>query len=301
MRQDRITTLASAIVLATGILWGFYWLPVRALEGMGLPGPWGTAAITGAAVLALAPFARGLRGASGVAVISTALGGAAFALYSVGFIYGRVAMIILMWFLTPVWSTLIGRLLMGWATPRLRLWAIALGLCGLGVMLGADGSWPLPRSAGEWMALIGGMIWAGATTGIRVSAPLAPAAAAFVFAVGASAAALLLAPLMAPAGTPWAGTVGQGREAFALALVTGGLWWGLSTASLMWAAARLDPARVGILMMTEVLVGAVSAAVWARESLSAHELIGGALVLCAGVLEVWPLPRPRSRTGRADD
>lgn len=57
---------------------------------------------------------------------------------------------------------------------------------------------------------------------------------------------------------------------------------------LMWATVRLEPARVGILLMTEVLVGAVSAAVIAQEHLSTPELVGGALVLCAALLEVWP-------------
>ncbi len=56
----------------------------------------------------------------------------------------------------------------------------------------------------------------------------------------------------------------------------------------MWAAARLEPARVGILLMAEVLVGATSAALIAGEHLGPVELAGGALVLLAGVLEVWP-------------
>jgi len=58
---------------------------------------------------------------------------------------------------------------------------------------------------------------------------------------------------------------------------------------LMWAAPRLDPARVGILLMSEVLIGTISAAIIAGEHLEVFEIIGGGLVLCAGVLEVWPI------------
>ena len=86
-----MTLFASAIVVATGVFWGLYWLPVRALAGLGLAGPWGTAAITLAAALVLAPAAlmRGaLAAADRVALASIALGGAAFALYSIGFVYG---------------------------------------------------------------------------------------------------------------------------------------------------------------------------------------------------------------------
>ena len=41
---------ASAIVLATGIFWGVYWVPVRAIAEGGLDGAWGTGAITLAAL-----------------------------------------------------------------------------------------------------------------------------------------------------------------------------------------------------------------------------------------------------------
>ena len=75
----------------------------------------------------------------------------------------------------------------------------------------------------------------------------------------------------------------------ALAFAAGGFWWVLSIASLMWATVRLEPARVGILLMTEVLVGAASAALLAGETLAFWELVGGTFVLVAGLLEVWPV------------
>jgi drug/metabolite transporter (DMT)-like permease len=44
-------------------------------------------------------------------------------------------------------------------------------------------------------------------------------------------------------------------------------------------------------LMTEVLTGALSAAFLANERLRGAEMLGGALVLCAGVLEIWPARR----------
>ncbi|MEY4698024.1 MAG: hypothetical protein RIT14_2452, partial [Pseudomonadota bacterium] len=35
------TFVASAVVLLTGIVWGVYWVPVRALADLGLDGAWG--------------------------------------------------------------------------------------------------------------------------------------------------------------------------------------------------------------------------------------------------------------------
>ncbi len=41
--------------------------------------------------------------------------------------------------------------------------------------------------------------------------------------------------------------------------------------------------------MTEVLAGALSAPFLANEQLRNFEMLGGALVICAGVLEIWPV------------
>lgn len=291
--------LPSAVVLGTAVFWSVYWLPVRTIAGLGLDGAWGTGAITLAAALCLLPFLRrggltvgrgpGAAGGSGgvdrIGLLSVALGGAAFALYSIGFLYGKVALVVLLWFFSPVWSVLIARYVLRWHVPGLRLVAIAVGLCGLFVMLGGDGGWPLPRSLGEWMAFVGGLIWAGATAGMRLRSNLAPLPAALVFALGAAATAMAFAPFLEPL-PRIAGA--DAAEAAVMVLITGGLWWGLSIARLMWAALRLDPARVGILLMPEVIFGALSAAVLAGERLSGYEIAGGALVVLCGVLEVWP-------------
>ncbi len=297
MRKDRTTILATLFVVGTGVLWGFYWLPVRRVAEVALPGAWGTLAIVAVATLLLTPFAlkgrRRLARSSPLALLSIALGGVAFVLYSVGFVYGRVAIIILLFFLTPVWSTLIGRYVMGWPTPRLRVAAIVVGVAGLVLMLGADGAFPVPRGTGEWLALASGVLWSIATTGIHAKAQTGPGETAFVFAAGACAGAVLLAPALEP--FPGAIPLASLVPALVWILVAGGLWWGMSMAALMWATARLEPARVGILLMTEVLVGTISAAVIAGERLGTLEIVGGAMVVSAGVLEVWPI---RGRTLR---
>jgi drug/metabolite transporter (DMT)-like permease len=291
------TVLASGIVLVTGVIWGAYWFPVRAIAGLGLDGAWGTVAITLAAMVFLLPLAfsrnYSFRDADRIGVASIALGGAAFALYSIAFLYGKVALVVLLWFFSPVWSVLIAKYLLRWHVPKLRLVAIAVGLCGLFILLGGDGDIPVPRSLGEWMAFLGGLIWAFATAGMRLRSNVPPATAAFVFALGAAAISLALAPFLEPFPTLAAANL---AEILVTVVLTGGLWWGVSIAALMWATVRLDPARVGILLMTEVVVGAATAALFAGESLSVAEIIGGALVILCGLLEVWPTRDEASHT-----
>ncbi|MBZ9539304.1 DMT family transporter, partial [Modicisalibacter tunisiensis] len=171
MSLRRQTALASLIVILTGALWGLYWIPVRRLDGL-LPGAWGSLLIVALATLLLTPFAvvhrRRLRAADPLSLAAIALGGAAFVMYSIGLVHGRVANVILLFYLTPVWSTLIARLGLGWPTPWPRYAAIGVGLAGLVLVLGDDGALPWPRGVGDWLGLASGLLWALASTGIRL-------------------------------------------------------------------------------------------------------------------------------------
>jgi len=178
---------------------------------------------------------------------------------------------------------LIAKFVLRWQVPTLRLIAIGVGLAELVIMLGGKGVVPVPRSLGEWMAFIGGLIWAGATAGMRLKSHVPPLPAAFIFVSGATLTSFAFAQFLEPlptieaADAVWIGITVLG---------TGGLWWGLSIAALMWATLPLDPARVGILLMPEVIFGALTAAIFAGETLSASEMIGGGLVVLCGLLEV---------------
>ncbi len=287
MREDRGTGSASAVVVAAGVLWGLYWLPVRRLDAAGLGGAWGTLAAVAVAVALMLPAAwrrrRALAAAPPLSLGTIGLGGAAFVLYSVGLVYGRVAVIILLFYLTPVWSALIGRYVLGWRSSTARVLAIALGLLGLAVMLGADGQVPIPRGLGEWFALAAGLFWAISSTGMRLDPGLDAVATSSVFCAGGAVAALCLVPFLGPAPT---GLADSAARLVLWSLAAGGLWWAVTVTFLLWAAARLEPVRVGILLMSEVLVGAVSGALLAGEHLGALEIAGGALVLAAGMFEI---------------
>ena len=56
---------------------------------------------------------------------------------------------------------------------------------------------------------------------------------------------------------------------------------------IIWAARRLSPGRVGLLLMTEIVVGVVTASLLANEPFGARESLGSLLIVSAGVIEVW--------------
>lgn len=295
MDRTRTIFLASLIVVGFGVLWGIYWLPLRQIDALGLVGPWGTVSIMVVAVLCLTPWGwrgrRALFASHPMAIASLVLGGCSLMFYSLGLLYGRVAIIVILFYLTPIWSTLIGRYLMGWPITGARVAALLAGIAGLALMLGADGEVPLPQGLGEWLGLASGLAWAVASIGIKVKATAGPGESTFLFAVGALLGGLILAPVLAPVpnlaglADPWAVAL--------WVIATGVLWWAVSIVGLLWATTKLEPARVGILLMSEVLVSVISAALIAGELFTVTELIGGALVLVAGVLEFLPLRKRR--------
>jgi len=285
----RRTRLAAAGILFAGALWGVYWYPVRRIEALQLGGVWGSLIIAATACVVLSPWAlaqrRRLARSSALGLASVTLGGAAFMLYSIGLVHGQVAVVILLFYLTPVWSTLIERLWWRWPLTGRRVAVILVGLVGLGLVLGANGS-PLPHGIGDWLGLASGLMWAVASSGMRSHNTLGPGEGSFLFAIGALVTAVLLAPFL----SPWPGlpSMETGWRVAGWILAAAILWWSASLALVVWAAGHLPPARLGILMMSEVLVGVFSAALFANESLAWLQGLGAALVITAAILEVMP-------------
>ena len=284
----------SLLVVIIGALWGLYWVPIRRLEAVLSTGPWLTFAVVCLGCLGLVPFAwkgrRRLRDSNKRALLSTALGGASFVLYSNGLLYGQVAVVILLFYLTPVWSTLIGRFWMKWPTSPWRYLAIVLGLAGIGMVLsGSHNGLPLPHTLGDVLGLTSGILWSIAATGINVHSRTRAAETNFVFCAGGAGMALILGLCLGPGG-PGHLAVELGLTAWGWMACVGLVWWAVSLTGFMWATRRLEPARVGILLMSEVIVGAISAGLFAGEPFSGIMIMGAALVVGAAVIETVSKP-----------
>lgn len=288
----RVTSLANLTVVGIGFCWGLYWMPLRELDTAAAAGPWTTLAVVTLGCLVLAPFGwlgwRRLSVAGGRALGSIALGGASFVLYSNGLLYGHVASVILLFYLTPIWSTLIARWWLGQAVSWWRYAAIVTGIAGIALVLGGrNQGLPLPHSIGDWLGLASGLLWAVASTGMHVHVRTRAAETNFVFCAGAVVMALLLAPVLAPGSLPHV-EVGRYLPVLGWTLVLGAGWWAASLTGFMWATQQLEPPRVGILLMSEVVAGTVSAALFADEPFGVVMTLGAMLVVAAGVLETMP-------------
>ena len=269
---------ASAALALGGALWGLYWIPLRWLGGQGASGLWpGVIMIAGAALLVGLIAAR--RGVfTRQVLIAGMVMGAAFGLYSAALLLTDVARAILLFYLTPIWGTILGRLLLAERIGPARLAALLCALAGLGVIFGIGTDAFLLANLGDVMALASGVIWAvGSLLLYRLPTSDALAQSAS-FLIGAVAVSILFIPVLAPAPVPALPTLALTIPAalFVLPMV-------LLT---VWPSSVLTPARVGLILMTEVVVGLTSAALFAGEPFGAREAAGAALIVLAAFIEV---------------
>ena len=297
------TGFASLVMFVSASLWGLYWMPLRYLEGLGIEGAWAIAVlnIPAAVVLGIVTLVR-WSGHRGFLLQSAAIGvftGAALALYGSGLIHSSVVRATLLFYLVPVWATLIGIFWLGEKAAWQRWAAIAAGLVGLLLLLSGGGSVPL--NIGDLFAILSGMVWAmGAAMIVRFERVPVPGMVTVQF-VCTSVIAVLLGATTATASIqpPETGVlISAAPSTIAISV----LIFLPAVSVIFWAQKFLFPGRAGLLMMSEVLMAVLSASLLIpEERMSALEWCGAALIVAACLAEVLLTPNqaPRAQPGAA--
>ncbi|MCA3574479.1 MAG: DMT family transporter [Aestuariivirga sp.] len=287
VQASRTGMWASLAVALCGAIWGGFWLPLRWLETQGLGGAWVSVIFFGVAALVPLPFMLRKSAWEGFAsqLVTGTLLGLAFTLYTVSLVMTEVINAILLFYLTPVWSTLAGMALLGERMSWQRGLAIALGFGGMVFILGFDNGLPLPSNPGDLLALVSGMLWAAGTMRSFSRPSHGVSLPVFSFCLGGLAASLAVAGAAMALGSPVAALSDAG-QAVPWAVLIALVFFVPPNFLVLWAAQRIDSGRVGILLMTEVLAGALTAWLFAGEDFGAMEFTGTALILCACLVEV---------------
>ena len=269
-------------LLYAATFWGLVWYPARWLEQAGVAGVWQTLVSYGSA-LAVMLLARGfpLRGlgrdpwAVGVLVLAAGWTNVAFLLAVIG---DQVVRVLILFYLSPLWATLLGHWLLGERLRPLTWLALALGLGGAVVMLYRPDVLQQPVGRGDWLALSAGFAFAVTNVMTRRLQGLSDQVKtelAWLGVVLVSLAMLLLErdPLPRADWTGWAGAVALGVPGFLL-----------STLAVVYAVSRMPVQRSSVIMLFEVLVGALSAWWLAGETLGLREWLGGAMIIGGGLV-----------------
>ncbi len=286
--QPNNSTRASLVLVMGGALWGLYWIPVRFFLDQGLTGPWPGIAMYCAALIALVPLiwtdrhtlVREWRNL----MLSGMFTGAAFSLYSISLVYTDVVRSILLFYLTPIWGTLLGVMFLGERLNLMRLAGLFCGLGGLFVVLGGSGFVPWPQNIGDWLALASGMCWALGTLGLYRASRISISGQVFAFVLGALILSLLSLLVLPEQAIP---SIAPHEAIRVLLLVLLSVFYILPMVYMtIWPATKLSPSRVGLLLMSEVVVGIASAAVLSGEPFVLREFLGATLIVSAAVLEI---------------
>ncbi len=271
----------ATVVAVSAVFWGLWWLPLRSLGATGL-GPmalnfW----LYAVAALVLLPVLWALRVkafAGGPALLlSAALFGIAILAWNGALQTGEVVRVTLLFFLMPVWATVLGRLFLAEPMGHRRAAAICLGIGGALVLL-AEAWPPVPKALGDWLGLMSGMLFAGSATAARYGRVDGRVLTALAFLIGSVLAAIVVGLGPEPALPPSLGAL--------LPVAVVALFWLMPiTWAQLWGSGRLDPGRLALLMLLEVVAAAVSAALLTDEPFGLREAAGCVLILAAGALE----------------
>ena len=280
--------LAVAGLICNAAVWGLSWIAFRSLGADGIHPLWSTAIIYGlggVAIAAVRPTAlRELAGQPGLAWIALA-SGMTNACFNTAVATGDVVRVVLLFYLMPVWAIVLARVILREAITGSSLARMALGLVGALLVLYQPGlGVPWPRDLADWAGLVGGMFFALNNILLKARSESSETARALSMFVGA----LVLCTLTG-SGLHWAGAIAWPTMSIpsAITLATWSTLFLVANLGLQVGAARLPASLTSVIMLTEVLVAAVSSWWAGVTALRPQDLIGGALILAAPWIAQW--------------
>jgi drug/metabolite transporter (DMT)-like permease len=266
-------------------VWGVIWFPYRVLEDHGLSGIEATlATYTVALAAALVLFRReaaGLLQADGLLVLIALASGWTNLGYVLGMLHGEVMQVLLLFYLAPLWTVVLARLILRERTGMVGLLVVLLSLAGAATMLWRPGfRIPVPESVAEWCGLSAGLSFALMNVLVRKAAhhPIQ------VKAVAAFAGAVALTLAMLPF-EPGGAVPGQGSVPLLLWLVpTLGVVLLAANVAVQHGLGLLPANQAIVILLSELIVAAVSAYLLAGETMTWNQYVGGAMIVAASLL-----------------
>lgn len=277
-RESRLAVIA---LLAGALIWGVIWYPYRILRDGGVDGV-GSTTISYAIALLLGVLV--FRRSPGACSPSWTLfwlalaAGACNLGYVLATLNGEVMRVLLLFYLAPLWTVVLSRLMLDERLGAAGVLVVSLSLTGASIMLWQPQlGLPLPQDAADWLGLLAGFSFALFNVLSRRAQHLSIGSKVIAAFVGVVTIGVLL--LLAGVGG-WPVSV-----ASSLWLLLGLLGCVLLLANLVvqFGLARVAANRAIVIMLSEIGFAAVAAWLLAGEALTAREWLGGAIIVAASV------------------
>lgn len=263
-------------------MWGLVWFPIRLFEAQGLHGLWSSALMyCGTFVVAIPVLYKGWREwlknplLFFLMAIATGWTNVAFIL---AILDGNIVRVLLLFYLSPIWATLLGYFFLGEQLSKRALVVLLVAMIGAIVMLWDSSlGFPAPQSESDWLALSAGIAFA--ITNVLIH-KLSDATVMVKTATGWLGVFIVAFVLIYFTGEINTATT----EVMVWAWVLGAAVMTLMNIAVVYGVTHMPVHRSAIILLFEIVVGAVSSLLLTDEVIQMQEWIGGILVILAAYL-----------------
>lgn len=277
--RQHATAVTSLLTGAT--VWGLIWYPYRMIEQTGLGGVQASMlTYLVALVFGLIVFQATIRSSKfswWLVGIGLASGGCNLG-YVLAVLHGEVMRVLLLFYLSPLWTVLLSRLLLNERLSRDGALVIALSLVGAFVMLWSPRlGLPWPEVRAEWIALAAGFLFALQNVLIRKTPQLPIEVKAIAVFFGVIVLGIVLLPL-----EPQSSIAGLDNAGWTIVLATG-LVLLVVNVVVQFGLTHIAANQASVIYLFELVVAAVSSWLLANEAMGLREWVGGLLIIAASI------------------
>ena len=288
-------------LLLNATVWGASWWPFRRLQDLGVHPLWATVVIYFIAVTIITVMRpKALREVlrSPALWVLLLAAGATNAAFNWGIVIGDVVRVVLLFYLMPLWSVLLARVLLKEAITASAALRVLLALAGAAVVLWPEQpmGWmsqperllerlPVPHSLADWLGVLGGFCFALNNVMLKRESHRSDEARALAMFAGGMVVAGVLASLLAAFGTvAWPPAPAAPWVLITLAMSALFL---VGNLALQYGAARLSANVTAVVLVSEVVVASGTAVAFGAGTLTVQLLVGGSLIVLASLLSAF--------------
>lgn len=268
-------------LLLAATMWGVIWYPLRLLEAAGLDGLWATLVIYVAALALGLPLLwrrrAELHNQRGVLLTLALAAGWCNVAFILAVLEGTVVRVLLLFYLSPIWAVLLARIILGERLTAQARWVFLLAISGALVMLWDPAmGMPWPNEPGDWLAVTAGIAFALTNVTVRQLQQVSVPVKTTVSWTGVLAIVGVMLYFRGALALP---EVGAGVWLGAVALG----WFGIviMTLAVQYGVTHMPVHRSAVILLFELIAGAVSAGLLTDEVVRPLEWAGGALIIVA--------------------
>jgi len=276
-------------LLFGAVCWGIIWYPYRLMAEAGISGAVSSfytyCMATAIASIFCVKYWRSFFKLSPSIIWLAIVAGWTNLAYVLAVIDGEVMRVMLLFYLSPLWTLILAHFWLKEKTQFAGCIAIAVSLLGAFIMLyePSVSSLPLPKNTSEWLALSSGIGFSLSNVITRQATHLTVRAKSFAVWVG-----VLLVSLVFILATKVTFPTPQSFSALQLVyMLAATLLLMVATLVVQYGVTKMAATQASVLFVFELVVAAIASYYLAHETMAMNEWIGGGFIMAAAIFATY--------------